>query len=169
MANGRSEFCTFDEALEMLGTSEGVLKSMVSEGEIRAFREGDAMKFKRAEVATLVLIPRRLGEVHALLHGLPLCGFTRESAATWPLGHMWTDELERVSCTVCGKMAKALAAVEGSHYTDDPRDAGPVADPDPSSTPVSASFEAVGREIPVDAPEVHLCPRCKNTAINCVC
>src|SRR5687767_9602131 len=44
------EFYTFDEVLRQLNIDENRLKRLVSEGEIRAFREGDAMKFKRAEI-----------------------------------------------------------------------------------------------------------------------
>lgn len=44
---GRSGiFLTFDEVLMLLVISEDKLKRMVSEGEMRAFREGDQMKFR---------------------------------------------------------------------------------------------------------------------------
>jgi excisionase family DNA binding protein len=47
------EFYTFDEVLRQLDIDENRLKRLVSEGEIRAFREGDQMKFKRAEIDNL--------------------------------------------------------------------------------------------------------------------
>jgi len=47
------EFYTFDEVLRQLNIDENRLKRLVSEGEIRAFREGDQMKFKRAEIDNL--------------------------------------------------------------------------------------------------------------------
>jgi excisionase family DNA binding protein len=47
------EFYTFDEVLRQLSIDENRLKRLVSEGEIRAFREGDQMKFKRAEIDNL--------------------------------------------------------------------------------------------------------------------
>lgn len=51
MAKSRSgEFYTFDEVLRQLNIDENRLKRLVSEGEIRAFREGDQMKFKRGEI-----------------------------------------------------------------------------------------------------------------------
>lgn len=51
MAKSKSgEFYTFDEVLRQLSIDENRLKRLVSEGEIRAFREGDQMKFKRAEI-----------------------------------------------------------------------------------------------------------------------
>lgn len=51
MAKSRSgEFYTFDEVLRQLNIDENRLKRLVSEGEIRAFREGEQMKFKRGEI-----------------------------------------------------------------------------------------------------------------------
>lgn len=50
------EFFTFDEVLNRLGVDEGKLKRLVSEGEIRAFREGEQMKFRRADVENLDLV-----------------------------------------------------------------------------------------------------------------
>jgi excisionase family DNA binding protein len=44
------EFYSFDEVLRQLNIDENRLKRLVSEGEIRAFREGDAMRFKRQEI-----------------------------------------------------------------------------------------------------------------------
>jgi excisionase family DNA binding protein len=49
------EFYTFDEVLGQLHIDEQKLKRLVSEGEIRAFREGDEMKFKRSDIDTLDL------------------------------------------------------------------------------------------------------------------
>ena len=51
MAKSKSgEFYSFDEVLRQLNIDENRLKRLVSEGEIRAFREGGAMKFKRTEI-----------------------------------------------------------------------------------------------------------------------
>jgi excisionase family DNA binding protein len=47
------EFYTFDEVLKQLQIDESRLKRLVSEGEIRAFREGDQMRFKRTEIDSL--------------------------------------------------------------------------------------------------------------------
>lgn len=59
MAKSKSgEFYRFDEVLRQLNIDENRLKRLVSEGEIRAFREGDQMKFKRAEIDTLAGKPR---------------------------------------------------------------------------------------------------------------
>lgn len=52
------DFYSFDECLVALNIDENRLKRLVSEGEIRAFREGDQMKFKRKEIEGL-LRPRR--------------------------------------------------------------------------------------------------------------
>lgn len=47
------EFYSFEDALRELRLKEEELKRLVSEGEIRAFREGDTMKLRRADVETL--------------------------------------------------------------------------------------------------------------------
>lgn len=47
------EFFTFDEVLKRLAINESKLKRLVSEGEIRAFREGDQMKFRKTDVENL--------------------------------------------------------------------------------------------------------------------
>lgn len=47
------EFYNFDEALEQLNLKDEELKRLVSEGEIRAFREGDTMRLRRQDVESL--------------------------------------------------------------------------------------------------------------------
>ena len=47
------EFYNFDEALTQLNLREEELRRLVSEGEIRAFREGDTMKLRRTDVENL--------------------------------------------------------------------------------------------------------------------
>ncbi len=47
------EFYSFDEALDELRLKEEELKRLVSEGEIRAFRDGDTMKLRRQDVESL--------------------------------------------------------------------------------------------------------------------
>lgn len=56
------EFFTFDEVLKRLSIDETKLKRLVSEGEIRAFREGDQMKFRKADVENLDLTGARSEE-----------------------------------------------------------------------------------------------------------
>ncbi|MEZ6013679.1 MAG: hypothetical protein R3F49_01080 [Planctomycetota bacterium] len=47
------DFYSFDEALQELKLKEEELKRLVSEGEIRAFRKGDTMKLRKADVDNL--------------------------------------------------------------------------------------------------------------------
>ena len=47
------EFYNFDEALDQLNLKEEELKRLVSEGEIRAFRDGERMKLRRMDVESL--------------------------------------------------------------------------------------------------------------------
>ena len=51
MAN--EEFYNFEEALDQLRLKEEELKRLVSEGEIRAFREGETMRLRRSDVESL--------------------------------------------------------------------------------------------------------------------
>lgn len=63
MAKSKSgEFYSFDEVLRQLSIDENRLKRLVSEGEIRAFREGDQMKFKRTEIDSLAGRSGRSGQ-----------------------------------------------------------------------------------------------------------
>jgi len=41
--------------------------------------------------------------VHVLVHGLPMCGFTRDVPRDWPGGHVWTraGSGECISCSQC--------------------------------------------------------------------
>ena len=47
------EFFSFDEALHELRLKEEELQRLVSEGEIRAFRDGETMKLRKTDVETL--------------------------------------------------------------------------------------------------------------------
>ncbi len=47
------EFFSFEEALHELRLKEEELRRLVSEGEIRAFRDGDTMKLRRSDVESL--------------------------------------------------------------------------------------------------------------------
>lgn|GEM_PF-694585 len=49
----QDEFFSFDEALDRLRLKEEELKRLVSEGEIRAFRDGETMKLRRTDVDNL--------------------------------------------------------------------------------------------------------------------
>lgn len=49
----KDQFFSFEEALKELRLKEEELKRLVSEGEIRAFREGETMKLRRADVESL--------------------------------------------------------------------------------------------------------------------
>lgn len=51
-------YCTFNETLKILGIDESRLKRLVSEGEIRAFREGGQMRFRKADVEDLASLPK---------------------------------------------------------------------------------------------------------------
>ncbi len=54
------EYMSFEKALSELNLREEDLKRMVSEGDIRAFREGASMRFRREDVSALA--SKRKGE-----------------------------------------------------------------------------------------------------------
>ena len=60
------EFYTFDEVIKHLSIDEQRLKRLVSEGEIRAFREGDEMKFKKSDIDTLDVVATEEGETREI-------------------------------------------------------------------------------------------------------
>jgi hypothetical protein len=49
----KEDFLSFEKALRELKLRSEELKKLVSEGEIRAFRDGDSMKFRREDVVAL--------------------------------------------------------------------------------------------------------------------
>ena len=53
MAENQEQFFSFEEALDQLRLKEEELKRLVSEGEIRAFRDGDDMRLRRTDVEQL--------------------------------------------------------------------------------------------------------------------
>ena len=53
MSELHEDFVSFDKALRELQLRSEELKKLVSEGEIRAFRDGESMKFKREDIESL--------------------------------------------------------------------------------------------------------------------
>jgi excisionase family DNA binding protein len=53
VSDKNDDFLSFEKALRELKLRSEELKKLVSEGEIRAYRDGDSMKFRREDVVTL--------------------------------------------------------------------------------------------------------------------
>jgi excisionase family DNA binding protein len=53
VSDKNDEFLSFEKALRELKMRSEELKKLVSEGEIRAYRDGDSMKFRKEDVASL--------------------------------------------------------------------------------------------------------------------
>lgn len=53
MSDNNDDFLSFEKALRELKMRSEELKKLVSEGEIRAFRDGDSMKFRRDDIQAL--------------------------------------------------------------------------------------------------------------------
>ena len=56
MTDQNEDFVSFEKALRDLSMQSEELKKLVSEGEIRAFRDGQSMKFKREDVEGLAFV-----------------------------------------------------------------------------------------------------------------
>ncbi len=65
MTEQNDDFVSFEKALRDLKLKSEELKRLVSEGEIRAFRDGQSMKFRREDVDAL--ISREAGEEELVL------------------------------------------------------------------------------------------------------
>ena len=53
MSDKSDDFLSFEKALRELQLRSEELKKLVSEGEIRAYRDGDSMKFRREDIESL--------------------------------------------------------------------------------------------------------------------
>ncbi|MBZ0154123.1 MAG: hypothetical protein K8J09_21570, partial [Planctomycetes bacterium] len=53
MSDKNDDFLSFDKALRELNMRSEELKKLVSEGEIRAYRDGDSMKFRAEDIRSL--------------------------------------------------------------------------------------------------------------------
>ena len=53
MTEQNDDFVSFEKALRDLNLQSEELKKLVSEGEIRAFRDGQSMKFRKEDVNAL--------------------------------------------------------------------------------------------------------------------
>jgi hypothetical protein len=117
----QGDFYTFDEALGKLGISENKLKMSVSMGLIRAFREGDQMKFKKAEIDRLER-EGYTGQVtkHVRYGGLPLCRFTELPSSDWAYSESWVTfgRLHLATCEAC--VERALQVQPSKHRADVP-------------------------------------------------
>lgn len=110
------DYYSFEEALRELSLREEELKRLVSEGEIRAFRDGGKMRLRRADVDTL---RQELsgGEVVDLGEGGETVVFEDDAMTTQEIG-MATEEIvadvaeiaEEAPATVVDEPAEAPAA-----------------------------------------------------------
>ncbi len=130
------DYYSFDEALRELSLREEELKRLVSEGEIRAFREGQTMKLRRADVDTL---RKELsgGDVVDLGEGGETVVFEDDAMTTQEIG-MTTEEIV------------GLADEVGTVTEESPAAATVVdeAEPEPAAAPVRTE-----RTRPVEVPE----------------
>ena len=128
------DYYSFEEALRELSLREEELKRLVSEGEIRAFREGETMKLRRADVDTL---RKELsgGDVVDLGEGGETVVFEDDAMTTQEIG-MTTEEIV------------GLADEVGTVTEEIPAAATVVDEPAPVAAPVRAE-----RARPVETPE----------------
>jgi hypothetical protein len=102
------EFYSFDEVLRRLSIDENRLKRLVSEGEIRAFREGDQMKFKKGEIDNLAGKGGRGGTSDTSLSEISLEDDVPSKSGKKGAGETLTDDLlEEPDLTKRGGMKTA--------------------------------------------------------------
>ena len=53
MSQKNEDFLSFEKALRELKMRSEELKKLVSEGEIRAFRDGESMKFRKEDIVAI--------------------------------------------------------------------------------------------------------------------
>ncbi|MCC6670813.1 MAG: helix-turn-helix domain-containing protein [Planctomycetes bacterium] len=68
MTENKDDFVSFEKALRELQLQSEELKKLISEGDIRAFRDGASIKFKREDVEALA--QKRTGESVAFAESL---------------------------------------------------------------------------------------------------
>lgn len=104
------EFVSLDKALNELRLKEEELKRLVSEGEIRAFRDADKMKFKRDDIEKL---KQDTGKTIA---------FQEESSDTLTEDLLFDDEVEDLSLDADEDVGMATAPISSDQtfIDDDP-------------------------------------------------
>lgn len=132
------EFYAFDEVLRRLNIDENRLKRLVSEGEIRAFREGDQMKFKKSEIDSIAGKGRG-----GVTSDTSLSEISLEEEGTKPAkkgGEIPTDDLlEETDLTKRGGMRTAEISSQDT-FIDKSGDVGM------STEPIDFTEEVAGEE-----------------------
>ncbi len=134
------EFYSFEEALRELSLREEELKRLVSEGEIRAFRDAGTMKLRRADVDTL---RKELsgGDVVDLGEGGETVVFEDDAMTTQEIG-MATEEIvadvaevEEVAAPASPRSATARTAAAATMVDEDEATAARAERPRPVELP----------------------------------
>jgi hypothetical protein len=134
------EFYSFEEALRELSLREEELKRLVSEGEIRAFRDAGTMKLRRADVDTL---RKELsgGDVVDLGEGGETVVFEDDAMTTQEIG-MATEEIvadvaevEEVAAPASPRTATARTAAAATMVDEDEAPAARAERPRPVELP----------------------------------
>jgi hypothetical protein len=134
------EFYSFEEALRELSLREEELKRLVSEGEIRAFRDAGTMKLRRADVDTL---RKELsgGDVVDLGEGGETVVFEDDAMTTQEIG-MATEEIvadvaevEEVAAPASPRSATARTAAAATMVDEDEAPAARAERPRPVELP----------------------------------
>ncbi|MBM3977824.1 MAG: helix-turn-helix domain-containing protein [Planctomycetes bacterium] len=121
MSENKEDYLSFEQALDALRLKEEELKRLVSEGEIRAFRQGDTMRLRRADVDNL-RTELSGGEVVDLGENAPELVFEDEGELQ---AGMATEEITEVETIVDEPAAEAAETV----IEDEP-------EPEPEPEPV---------------------------------
>ncbi|TAJ22133.1 MAG: DNA-binding protein [Planctomycetota bacterium] len=121
MTENKEDYLSFEQALDALKLKEEELKRLVSEGEIRAFRQGDTMRLRRADVDNL-RSELSGGEVVDLGENAPELVFEDEGDLQ---AGMATEEITEVETIVDEPAAETVTDEAAETVIDDEVEAEP--------------------------------------------
>jgi excisionase family DNA binding protein len=123
MSENKEDYLSFEQALDALKLKEEELKRLVSEGEIRAFRQGDTMRLRRADVDNL-RSELSGGEVVDLGENAPELVFEDEGDVQ---AGMATEEITEVETIIDEPAAETVTDEAAETVVDDELEAEPAA------------------------------------------
>jgi excisionase family DNA binding protein len=123
MSENKEDYLSFEQALDALKLKEEELKRLVSEGEIRAFRQGDTMRLRRADVDSL-RSELSGGEVVDLGENAPELVFEDEGDVQ---AGMATEELTEVETIIDEPAAETVTDADAETIVDDEVEPEPAA------------------------------------------
>ena len=117
-----ADYFSFDEVLSELDLSEDDLKRMVSEGELRAFRDENKMKFKREDVQHLR--KGHVSEPTIILPSTPGSQGGNETVLDLDIGQETAELTDAVEASSPAAAGEEMGVIEFAEEPDAPADTG---------------------------------------------